>query len=400
MKKKKIVILSAAIAVLLIAVIIVASVLWPTGESTGSSGKKQQIVVIKKKPSSSQAETEDSSEPTEDDSFYEDLTGDDSFGDDLTDEGSSNDASSDKTDDDTQSENTSSYEVDIEPYEISPVDKKIGYIMYHHHPGMWNARYADIYGEEKTFMNYFRVNTVEQAKQVKEWGGMAWLYVVEPYQRGSTSLEFTESYDANLKAKVQAYKDAGVWDIIAGFETEEITTRITHEQFKKFTKYLRDQWPEKRILACTSPYEIEGRTIGSFVIEPMDYESFAYVTDIGFDMYHTADYAEHEALLKDMKQKLGRKDVRIWFFPCTYKYWDSTSEDYMIKSLDIAYDLLMKEENPGGIYMYTWQTYGSPGLDNLLDPNGEYKYTRLANRIIEIGKEILANDYVYDKPLN
>ena len=134
----------------------------------------------------------------------------------------------------------------------------------------------------------------------------------------------------------------------------------------------------------------------------MDYESFAYVTDIGFDMYWTTDYAKHEAMLNNMKQKLGRKDVRIWFFPCTYKYnnWPEANEDYLIKSLDIAYDLLMKEENPGGIYMYTWRTWDAPGLDELLDPEGVWGYECLANRIVEIGKEILANDYVYDKPLN
>ncbi len=381
MKKKKIVILSASIAVVLIVAIITSILLWPTGENPSSSGKKQQIVVIKKRPVKQDTDTEeqDKSEDVSDEFSNEDFLYD----------GSDVDASDPV------------YEVDIEPYTVLPSDKKIGYLMYHHHPGMWDEKFADVYGEEKSFTNYCRVSSIEQAKQVKAAGGMCWIYVTAPYASGSASLEFKYDYEGNLKSQMQAYKDAGVWDAIAGFETEEMTTGISHEQFKKFTKFLRDSYPEKRILACTSPWEIEGATVFGKVIEPMNYEAFAYVTDIGFDMYHTDDYAEHERLLRVMKERLGRKDVRIWFFPCTYKYWQSTSEDYMIKSLDIAYDLLMKEENPGGIYMYTWETYGTDyGLRDLLDPDGNFKYTRLANRIVAIGKEILASDYVYNKPLN
>ena len=380
-KKQMVKILSLAMSVVLVAV------LSSCGGETETVTKKKKKVIIKKVPNSSQ--TSDTDSVSSDDNTYS-----------YDDNSSDVEAPSDEPSDDSSSEYVSPYEVELKGYKVSATDKKIGLAMYHNSVGDWDALFADTYGKESTFMNYYRVGTIEQAKQVKAANGMCWLYVTEPY-KNRDSLEFSPTYEENFKMRVQAFKDAGVWDVIAGFETEEITTRITHEQFKKFTKFLRDTCPEKRILACTSPYEIQGITLNGFIVEPMDYETFAYVTDIGFDMYHTADYSEHAALLKEMKEKLGRKDVRIWFFPCTYKYWSTTSEDYMIKSLDIAYDLLMKEENPGGIYMYTWRTWGGDyGLEDLLNPNGQQKYTRLAKRIMEIGKEILASDYVYNKSFN
>ena len=284
-------------------------------------------------------------------------------------------------------------------------DKKIGYTMYHHAIGMWDSQYADIHGEEKSFMNYWRIGTVEEAKKVKAKNGMCWLYAIIPFKYpGTDSLEFSDGFEEELKKTLQGYKDAGVWDAIAGFETEEITCNITQKQFIFYSKYLRDLCPEKRLLACTSPYEIKGHVWESgFEVKPMNKETFAYVTDIGFDMYWTIDYAEHEEMLNDMKQKLGRDDVRIWFFPCTYHYnhKPEVDEDYLIKSLDIAYDLLKKEKYPGGICMYTWRTWGiDTALDKLLDPAQEWNYNRLAKRIVEIGKEILASDYVYDKALD
>lgn len=362
------------------------------GQEAGTeTTTKEQEVIIKKETPSSQASDENISDDEATGEVYNEATGEAVY---YSSNGLNAGASV------SGSEADATYEVDLDGVEASPTDKKIGLAMYHNFIGNWDELFADTYGEESTFMNYYRVGSIEEAKQVKAANGMCWLYVVEPYDNRDT-LEFKENYVENFKMQIQAYKDAGVWDVIAGFETEEMTTRITHEQFIKFTKFLRDTCPDKRILSCTSPYEIQGATINGFIIEPMDYETFGYVTDIGFDMYHTVDYAEHKALLEEMKEKLGRKDVRIWFFPCTYKYESGTDEDYMIKSLDIAYDLLLKEENPGGIYMYTWETWGDDyGLKDLLDPEGKQQYTRLAERIVEIGKEILANPFVYDKPFN
>ena len=277
----------------------------------------------------------------------------------------------------------------VEEVAVSPVNNQVAMAMYHSAIGDWDAKLSTAYGNESEFVNYYRVGSMKEADAVKKANGMCWLYVHDPFS-DATATEFEDGFEESFRKKVQNYKDAGLWDAVAGFETEEMTTRLTHEQFIKLTRFIKEVCPEKRILACTSPYEINGATINGKVIEPLDVEALAYVTDIGFDMYHTNEEQTHRDLLAKMKS-VARSDARIWFFPCTYQYDSNTNEQYMIDSLNLAYKLLNEQENPGGIYLYTWKTYGNHnGLEDLLDPNGNFKYSNLASRIIEIGKEILA----------
>ena len=278
----------------------------------------------------------------------------------------------------------------VEEVAVSPVNNQVAMAMYHSAIGDWDANFGSIYGKESRFVNYYRVGSMADADAVKKANGMCWLYVHDPFS-DSAATEFEEGFEESFRKTVQNYKDAGLWDVVAGFETEEMTTRLTHEQFIKLTRFIKEVCPEKRILACTSPNEIKGATINGKVIEPLDAEALAYVTDIGFDMYHTNDEQTHRDLLAKMKS-VAPSDARIWFFPCTYKCTSNTDEQYMIDSLNLAYKLLKEQENPGGIYMYTWKTYGDAyGLEDLLNPNGSFNYSSLANRITEIGKEILAN---------
>ena len=51
---------------------------------------------------------------------------------------------------------------------------------------------------------------------------MCWLYGSHPFKYpGTDSLEFNDNFEENFEEMIQAYKDAGVWDVIAGFETED-----------------------------------------------------------------------------------------------------------------------------------------------------------------------------------
>lgn len=278
---------------------------------------------------------------------------------------------------------------------VSETNNQVGMAMYHSAIGDWDASYSTTYGAEADFVNYYRVTSMSEAAAVKEANGMCWLYVHDPFA-DRTATEFDEGFEESFKQKVQNYKDAGLWDVIAGFETEEATTRLTQEQFIKMTKFIKEVCPEKRILACTSPYEINGKTLNGgtedeIVIEPLTAEALAYVTDIGYDEYPSNDENYHRELLAKMKA-VAPSDARIWFFPCTYNYYGAKTEEDMLASLNLTYKLLCEQENPGGLYLYTWETFseGSEALDVLLDPNGDYNYSTLANRIVEIGKDILA----------
>ena len=205
---------------------------------------------------------------------------------------------------------------------------------------------------------------------------------------------------------VDGVKEAGLWDVVAGFQYDEPMLCVTTEVFEEFSSFMATFG--KRQLAIFSYYEVvEGSNPRScdpeygkeaHLITP---ESCKYLTDIGFDWYGSADINEHRTLLNEMKEKIGRSDVRIWFFPCTSKAYADQDEDYMVKHLNMCYDLLKEQENPGGLMLYTWTTYGTQtGLQELLDPNLGYNYKRLAARIVEIGKEINSNPYRYNKSKN
>ena len=84
----------------------------------------------------------------------------------------------------------------------------------------------------------------------------------------------------------EAYKVAGVWDQLAGYETEEICMAVTQEQYKKLTRFLRDNFPDKRIFSCLSMYEVRGDAPAGFTIAPMSYDTYGYITDIGYDWYN------------------------------------------------------------------------------------------------------------------
>ncbi|MBO5909550.1 MAG: hypothetical protein J6Q67_07355, partial [Clostridia bacterium] len=283
--------------------------------------------------------------------------------------------------------------------EVSENDIKVGMALYHSKIGDWDTKYATTYGSESSFINYYRVSSMREADAVKNANGMCWIWVNDGLFFDAETGEWLVSYEEEFKTMVQNYKDAGLWDVIAGFETEEATSRISQEQYIMLTKFISEICPEKRILACTSPWEITGYESedGTIDIEPLTKEALQYVTDIGYDEYHRTDEEYHRELLAKMKA-VAPDDARIWFFPCTNRlstasHW-YTDEEHMLASLNVTYKLLLEQENPGGLYLYSWDTYieGAEGLDQLLDPNGEYNFSELGNRIVEIGGEILTGE--------
>lgn len=291
------------------------------------------------------------------------------------------------TDDD---DDRPSAEVVLDPVTPAPeANDRVGFMIYHFTPGLWNTLRPED-AREETFLNYVHTGSVDNLKQMKKNGQVAWWNIGTPYADRET-LVFNDGYEENLQTMVEAYKAAGVWDTIIGFHLEELCMRLTAPQYIKLTKYLAETFPGKRIFAVLSYYEVvEGSAPSSFTITPMSYETYGYVTDIGYDWYGNADYDKHKAIVDLMKKQLGRDNVRFWFFPCVYTHEAWMDEDFMLDHLDMCYRLLKEQEHPGGLDLYTWVTWSenSVALDRLLDPSLEYRYDRLATRIIEIGKEV------------
>lgn len=386
-KNKKIWIILSVIALLLAATIVSLVIFFSTGETLLPKKKKKVIKVIKKTDTS---QTDDTS--SFDDYYNVDFDADEEFI-----------SSEDETSSEDGEEKTKSpYDVDFgKVSKNAPANQQIGMMIYHYNNlGAWNDLTKGKYGDESEFLNYYHINDVIEAKKVKESGGMFWMTMTNPFpNKDRKALNFKAGWEDSLRVVLDAYKSMGIWENFAGFHTEEIMMSMSGEQFRIMTKFLRDNWPDKRIYACLSLYELNGAWPGN-EMDPMTYKTYGYVTDIGFDCYHTNDYVFLKSKVNQMKEQLGRNNVRIWFYPCTYGFTEN--EDYMIEHLNVCYRLLLEEENPGGLDLYTWKTWsaGAVGLDRLLDPDLNYNYEKLAKRIVEIGKEIMKNPYRYNESLS
>lgn len=286
------------------------------------------------------------------------------------------------------------YEVELSPEEHAPANDKVGLSIYHMAIGEWNELAGDSSMEEAEFINYYSAGSIAEMKAIKEQGGMAWYRITNPYASRDT-LEFNDGFEEGILAIAEAYKAAGVWDTLAGFDFEEIGCSVTGDQFIKLTKFLKETFPDKRLFAVLSYYEVvEGSAPAGWQVMPMTYENYGYITDIGYDWYGNNTYEANKELTELMKKQLGRSNVRIWFLPCVYGMFETTTQEYMMTSLETCYRLLKEQENPGGLWLYTFRTFGNtPGLDQLLDPALEGNaFDELKARITEIGHEIIQMD--------
>ncbi len=396
MNKTTKLILAIVSAVLSVAIIVgVVLFVLASCNDDGTVKKRKKKVVIVKKPNTTQ--NDDTSE--EDDDPY-----DTDF--------ESEDESEDEYDDDDADSESDEEEPEEEPYPYevylngkgglataNPLNQRIGMSFYHFYQGDWDASLSEIYGvTEAEFMNYYRVSGITDLKALEEKKGLGWMLVGNPFPDRDT-LTFRDGWEESMITNAEAYKVAGVWDQLAGFETEEICMAVTQEQYKKLTRFLRDNFPDKRIFSCLSMYEVRGTAPAGFTIAPMSYDTYGYITDIGYDWYSHLNVDQYRDAVKQMLGNMERENnVRVWFFPTNYGF-GNVDEQFCIDHTNIMYDMLMDKtlvKNPGGLYCYTWKSFGEPGMQELIDPERSYKWTRLGNEIIRIGKEILASDYRYD----
>lgn len=354
--------------------------------------RKKKVVIVKDPETTQTDDNKESTNNTNDDYYFED----DFFEDDDEEETEQPKVV------ETPVESKPKYEVDLVRTPTNPLNEEIGMCFYHFVEGQWDASLADTYGaKEEEFLTYYRVNNIDQLRNVKNKNGLGWWYLTKPWALNDrANTELPETWMNNMLDNMNAIKYAGLWDYLAGFETEEWCLAMTSEQFRTATKWVNSAFPDKRIFSVLSGYEVSGAQPTGFNVAPMSYEAYGYVTDIGFDSYTTYKEEDLRRIKNQMLDNLQRRNnVRVWFFPTAYRvndYTGGTSEKYVTDYLNTCYKLLLECENPGGLYLYTWAMKSTTGIQKLLDPNGEFYWKDWGKRIIEVGKEMRASDYRYD----
>ena len=207
-------------------------------------------------------------------------------------------------------------------------------------------------------------------------------------------------FEARVDRFITYLKEKDFYRHVVGFYMDEpMLHGVTNAQLKAFTGYFRTvAATDKRFFICFSLAGVapEYWTIaGAEAITP---DSAQYLTDIAFDMYHPWSEA-YLGIYAKMLERVGRKDIRVWFVPCTMDYRGDKTEEHCLEHLENCYALLKQADNPGGLMCYTYHTFpaeiealGNVGLDRLTDPTYPKDWKRLYDRIREIGREIVSEN--------
>lgn len=279
--------------------------------------------------------------------------------------------------------------------------------LYHHSYGEWDSKYADI-AAEKDIVNMYSTTDLYTLAQLKENGGFAWFYLHESFDgepifgtkdgfdRAAT--EINEAYKAALDEKVQQLKKLGLWNTVVGFTDEEILIGdqekgMTQAQFAIWTKYLAETYG-KRFNACLSTYEVLGDA--GTKTTAANAETYAYVTDIGYDWY-TGTLEQHKTMLSTLMTNTGnRSDVKYWFYPTAYSKDSTIAKDLVSPVSDdatiaeqIEIFAAMADEVPagqlGGYYFYTWRNWSNSwGLESLIE---DYDYTATTDALVALASK-------------
>lgn len=223
---------------------------------------------------------------------------------------------------------------------------------------------------------------------------MAWLDVKTGYFEYNEATKKNklipiEKWEDDLEALVDTLKFMGLWDTIAGFIWDEpLHSRIPVEDFYKHSKYLKEKYNKRNFavfyLTAFDPGVDPGRGID--IITP---QTGAYITDIGFDAYGVSNPEKYRAYNEKMKAAVGRThEVKVWFVPCAFEeIYSGKDEAYALNHLNICYDLLKEEKNPGGIFAYSYPTWGKE--IGLVDTLRDGRFTNFGKRLKDIGKELI-----------
>lgn len=286
-----------------------------------------------------------------------------------------------------------------------------GFEIYHFaREGMENLEMQEKYREIgfiNTYKYYDHDDEAEYAlrRDMGKKGARFWVYGnIALVKEKVTDVKYNYSLEPDYKEQiaklVDDLKKQGIWEYILGFDFDEPMLHTTNEIFTElsaeFAKY------GKRMRGIFSSYEIMGTHPDAndpeYGLEAhlITKESCRYLTDIGWDQYSSLDYDYRKKVCDEMKRLVGRDDVYVWHVPCVWSFYNRFGQEHAIKHLNLCYEMLLEEKNPGGLTCYNWVSFRKEGesLDWIFAEENKSRWYRLEERMIEIGNEIIK------KPLN
>ena len=300
---------------------------------------------------------------------------------------------------------------------------KLGMGIYHLDT-RWCSHKDFDYVSDLGIVNMYRItnegvaSTIYAGEKAKKSGAMIWVAPPIFYSRKET----IEEYMQTLDKFVTKLKEAGVWDCVVGFQWDEplLHKGHTNEDFLAMTKAVTEAYG-KRIFPVFSFYEIVGKR-GNDGDPDFQWllrkECSTYITDAAFDVYGydftnpqdertlaeykrlEGQYGETFTCVEDfLRYMTGRllglmenpDNVRVWYFPDAYACGKRTgparavNEEDCINSLLGFKNLLLEQKNPGGLFSYTYKSWGDhDALDwhlNKKNPNQWKKYIEVAKQV-------------------
>lgn len=245
---------------------------------------------------------------------------------------------------------------------------------------------------------YLLADTQKVLRKLKELGGRAWLGIAETAFIFSRPVRMSDGWEDSLNTMIGLLEREGLMETVEGFYFDEpLLCGVTKEDFREVIRYLRETWPQLRVLTIFATNAISPQVWSSGDDHPLDPETAQYLTDVGYDMYwdvRDGGLEPYERVNADLKRRLGRDDVRIWYVPCIMSHHGTSDEPYALAHLEAMYHFLQEEKNPGGLMCYAYDIADRDGdVQNIgyreMRDRKDNPWRMLEERLIQIGRAVI-----------
>lgn len=258
--------------------------------------------------------------------------------------------------------------------------------------------------EQLDYMNFYIYrldrSCYSHLARIKEMGCGTWVFY-EPFVsveiNGQRKVHLRAGWREEITKLVDDVKKAGLWDAVIGFQYDEPLLKVETDVFEEFTGFMAGFG--KRQLAIFSLYEIvegsnpkAGDPEYGALVHLVTPESCRWLTDVGFDWYDKPNPEKFRNMNDVMFKMLGRDNLYLWMVPTTWTRGENPAytEDLCIESLEMCKDILLESKYPGGLFCYTWRSWGihNEALDYHFHTANRNRWERLENKMIETGREL------------